>query len=89
MGLEMVEIAIVVEEEFRVAVPDERLGECSTYGNLVDLIVALIRDQQPDTTDPEHAVDAFLRKTLVAEYSINPKHITRDAELFGRELDLG
>lgn len=38
MGLEMVEIALAVEEEFGINVPDSEMGLVHTPGHLIDLI---------------------------------------------------
>lgn len=87
MGLEMVEIAMDLEDRFTVSLPDSRVGDCRTYGDLLDLLVDVVADSDSPVSPAE--IDAYLRNKLASEYSIKPEHIDRDAELYGPNFNLG
>lgn len=38
MGLDLVELVIAVEEEFGIQIPDERSGDCRTFGDLSRIV---------------------------------------------------
>ena len=87
MGLEMVEITMDVEDHFGISLPDVDAGNIKTYGDLVDLVAEIVAQTHPDRDTK--LVDSYLRNMLINEYSIKPIHITRDAELYGPNLNLG
>ena len=87
MGLEMVEITMDVERDFNVTIPNNRISECNTYGDLLDLVNEVVAESKTVTTSLD--VDNYLRNMLISEYSIKAEHIHREAELYGPELNLG
>ena len=87
MGLEMVEISLETEDRFGIDLPHHRIGECTTYGDFLDLVVEVAGEASPVNSELE--IDSFLRKLLIDDYSIKAEHITRDAELYGPNLNLG
>jgi hypothetical protein len=89
MGLEMVEIVMETEKQFKVELPFARVSECRTYGDLLDLITACVNEEQPPVKITESAVDSFLRELLINQYSVRAECICHEAELYGKELNLG
>jgi len=51
MGLEIIEILLIFEEEFRIKIPDEAIQPMETAGDLYELVVTQIRKQHPDRFD--------------------------------------
>jgi hypothetical protein len=89
MGLEMVEIVMVTESHFHVDMPDSRVREWRTYGDLLDGFCNCIREQRPTSRVTENDIDSFLRRLLERDYGVCADHIHREAVLYGKELDLG
>ena len=38
MGLDLVELEMAIEDEFGIAIPDERFGDCRTVGDLSRIV---------------------------------------------------
>jgi len=92
MGLEMVEITMEVERHFDVTLPHQKVGDCNTFGDFVNLVVEVVNSSgtpNSDTPDRSSEVENYLRDKLISEYSVKAEHITHDAELYGKNLDLG
>ena len=87
MGLEMVEISLETEDRFGIELPHHRVGECDTYGDFLDLVADVAN--QTNTAHSKSEIDDFLRNLLISDYSIKAEHITRDAKLYGPNLNLG
>lgn len=80
MGLEMVEIALAVEEEFGIDVPDSEMGIVETPGDLIELVCRLLT-----ITDRPRCLtqQAFyrLRKGLVEASGVARADIRPDTRL--------
>jgi len=60
MGLDALELVLNVEDAFDVRIPDERLGEIETVGDLHDFVVSLKGNLQP-TRDTCLSASTFFR----------------------------
>ncbi|HBC87406.1 MAG TPA: hypothetical protein DCZ94_10660 [Lentisphaeria bacterium] len=51
MGLEAVELVITLEKEFKVSISDADSGSVRTVGDMYNLLIRLIREQNPGYVD--------------------------------------
>lgn len=77
MGLEIIELVMRVEEEFKLEIPDEDAEKFRTIGDIADYIAA--KQQIPSGNQEQlwqqvHAI-------AVDELAISPDLITRDARM--------
>jgi hypothetical protein len=89
MELEPLEIMMNAEETFSVTLTDDRLGHPLTYGELVNLVVEALREQNPASRDPKSAVHPYLRDTLFSDSEIRQEDIVSEAQLYCPKLGLG
>ena len=92
MGMETVELAMAVEDEFGIAVPDELMQRVVTVGEFYDAILPLVRETGPPELRARTDLEEYLWsrvKTLAAEpYGIRPEEVTR-ATRFVEDLGYG
>ena len=43
-SLDVVELLMSVEEEYDVSIPDEKVAECDTLNDVVDLVIAIVSE---------------------------------------------
>lgn len=63
-GVDLVDIAHALEEEFGVDLPSEQLARLSTYGDLLQLLRDALADESTDMNDDELAT-CFVRARIV------------------------
>jgi acyl carrier protein len=80
MGLEMIEIALAVEEEFGIDLPDSELGFIRTPADLIDLICGLLATQGRPRCLSQQAFYR-LRKGLVETTGVTRGDIRPDSRL--------
>lgn len=80
MGLEGVELAIAIEEEFGIVIPDSIGANMRTVGDVYNWVLAQVEDTPP-TVCLSQKVFYKLRSALVANYSVNRNDIHPDARI--------
>jgi len=48
-SLELVEIAMALDEQFQISLPDEAVGRISTVGDIFDVLCEFVGKSQPKT----------------------------------------
>jgi hydrogenase maturation factor HypE len=64
MGLEEVELVMMIEDEFGISIPDAVLEEARTVGQLYDTVMPLVRTAGDEKIRSRGDVDAFVWKRL-------------------------
>lgn len=85
MGLETVELVMAVEEEFRIAIPDEAAPGLAVVGEMHDYILRAL--QQRGETPDDEVIWQRLRTLIVEQIGVKPAEVTRDAH-FVHDLNL-
>lgn len=94
MGLEMVELVMELEDEFKITIPDKDVNECQTLGSCNDLMLKLIREKPDSDLARRPDLDAYVWEMLTkfaAECTMNTTkadEMTRDTH-FINDLDFG
>lgn len=87
MGLNSVELIIVIEDEFQIALSDEEAFKCETPNLLTDLVYSKLRKSESDTCPSMHSF-YIVRKVLREQFNIARERIrpeTRLADLFSKK----
>jgi len=79
MGMELVELALEVEERFGIQITDEQAQRVITVGELCELVVAL-RAQRDNPIDHDEAM-AAIRNILIEDHGVSASDVAPNAEL--------
>lgn len=77
MGLELVEIALAVEEEFKIEISSEDGSIWRTCGDLSDYVTAALNAR--GDVKSEEAVWLQLKQIIVEQIGVKPEEVTREA----------
>ncbi len=80
MGLDGVELAIAIEEEFGVAIPDAIGENMRTAGDVYNWVLAQVENTPPSVCLSQ-ALFYKLRNALVANYSLDRKNVHPESRL--------
>lgn len=81
MGLEMVEVVMELEDEFRISIRDEDLADVRTVGDLHDLIVAKLGLRELDSVCITSHIFYALRRALTEVTGLPRDRITPATEV--------
>jgi len=86
MGLDIYELVLEVEEEFGVKIPNADMQRIESVGDLFDVTVKNLREQQPErfASSPrcEDEVWERLKALLVDQLALNPEQVVKPARFF-------
>ena len=82
MGLDTVELVMMIEEEFGVELPDAEAEKITTVGELRDFIVLALKSEAAgkDPSGPE-AVLTRIQRILEKEFGIPPEQAVPSAHI--------
>ena len=80
MGLDAVELVIVVEDEFQIVISDEEAFKCETPNLLTDLVYSKLRQSESDVCPSMHGF-YIVRKILMEQLTIPRKKIKPETPL--------
>jgi acyl carrier protein len=80
MGLDAVELVIVIEDEFQIVLSDEEAFKCETPNLLTDLVYSKLRQSESGVCPPMHGF-YIIRKTLMEQLSIPREKIKPETKL--------
>ena len=80
MGLDTVELVIVVEDEFQIVITDEEAFKCETPNLLTDLVYSKLRQSESDVCPSMHGF-YLVRKILMEQLSIPREQIKPETKL--------
>lgn len=80
MGLDGVELVMVVEEEFQIAISDSEANECSTVRILVELVHSHLRHSSTDPCPSQHSF-YLARRNLISILQAQRNEIKPDTNL--------
>jgi acyl carrier protein len=77
MGLDLVELVMAYEEEFRITIPNAAAERMATPGDVIDHIMIQLRErgEQPDRANIANTV----REITLEQLGVRPKHYREDA----------
>ena len=75
MGLDLVELVMEVEEAFDIELPDDRVSQMLTVGDLYDYIVESKRDTVSSRKCLSAATFYMIRRAVAAETGVAPRQI--------------
>ena len=79
MGLDTVELVMVIEEEFGIEIPNKDAAKLGVLGDMQDYILGALR-QRGDKPD-ESQIWERLKAVVVAQLGVRPEEITRTAHI--------
>lgn len=80
MGLDSVELVIVIEDEFQIALSDEEAFKCETPNLLTDLVYSKLRKSESDPCPSMHGF-YIVRKILREQFNIARERIRPETKL--------
>ncbi len=80
MGLDYVELIISVENEFKIAIPDDDVGKCDTVGKLVDYVYSRMQHNKNGPC-PSQRGFYVVRRTLMEQLGLPRSEIKPEARL--------
>jgi len=80
MGLDAVELVIVIEDEFQIVLSDEEAGKCETPNLLTDLVYSKLRQSEPEVCPSIHGF-YVVRKVLTEQLNIPRRKIKLETNL--------
>lgn len=80
MGLDLVEIVMDVEDEFRLDLPDAECERCETVGQFADLVHSRLRRSQEERCPSQHGF-YIVRKALMKHLGLARAEVRRDTRL--------
>jgi acyl carrier protein len=85
MGLDTVELVLLLEDEFAITLPDELLSDIRTVGQLCQLIELRLQQQGRELEMAQ--IYSRMVFVLVKNFRVDPQRISASAE-FVRDLGL-
>jgi acyl carrier protein len=79
MGLDTVELAIAVEEEFDIKISDADAAKLGILGDLHNYVVEALR--QKNETPDEEQVWQRIKKVVIDQLGVRPEEVTRSAHI--------
>jgi acyl carrier protein len=74
MGLDSVELLLMVEEEFEVSITDQEAGDLFTVGDLVDMVTAKSQAETAGVYDR-------VRRIIVVEFGVAVEKVRPEARI--------
>ena len=88
MGLDLVELVLGLEDEFRIKIPDEEASKLETAGDLYLFVIKALKEESrvPPEVEEDGVVWERVKKIVVAQLGVKPEEILKESHLV---YDLG